>query len=364
MYDGFHPRQLGDLSEEALAVLATIYQVVEVSGQWPRQISLVSTPMLPKPKGGFRPIGLLSGADRCWAKARRDLTDVWEAAHQRAFLSAAKGNGSLETMWRMAARQEAGTSDGDQAGVVADDLSAFFETINREALMREAEALGFPIPILRGALAAYAAARMITLQGRVSREVYPTVGVIAGRSLSMALTKVFYLRALDTLVSKLPPNVLLDVHVDDVTLSSIGTPRDVVRSLARARADMITIVTELGCRIAPDKTAVTGTTRKSPSPSLAPSASTRRRPTTLASSAWIARRARPGRRSARHPRGRRGCGPHWREGSGWRGYGRPSAVRQVTSSGREFDQQRRTTLLSGGCPTPNACASAGSPPRR
>ncbi len=42
-YDGFHPRQLGDLSDSALETLATILQAVEITGSWPRQLRLVMT---------------------------------------------------------------------------------------------------------------------------------------------------------------------------------------------------------------------------------------------------------------------------------------------------------------------------------
>ncbi len=261
-YDGFHPRQIADLPDEALAALAILLQAVEVSGQWPPQVSLVMTPLLPKPKGGFRPIGLMAGIYRVWAKARRAAADEWEAAHQRAYLSSSRGNGSIETMWRMATRQEAGVSEGEQAGIVADDLAAFFETIDREALMREAVAMGYPLPILRAALGAYSAARMLTLQGRVCRELYPTVGVVAGCSLAMSLTKLFYVRAFDAYVKTLPPAVHLDVHVDDVTLSAVGPARQVPTLLASARGALATVIQDLGCTFAAEKTAITGTTRE------------------------------------------------------------------------------------------------------
>ncbi len=261
-YDGFHPRQLACLSDDALRILSTILQAVEVSGRWPRQLGCVVTALLPKPKGGYRPIGLLPAAYRVWAKARRVHSDRWEAQHARQYLSSAKGNGPQDTMWRMAARHEAGTAEGEQAGIIADDLAAFFETIDRQVLMREAAALGYPAPLLRAALAAYSSARMVTLHGRVAREIYPTVGVIAGCSLAMSLVKLFYLRAMDSLVDRLPSSVVLDTHVDDLTLSAIGQPGAVAADLAAAREDLIATMSALGCHIAPDKTAVTATTRR------------------------------------------------------------------------------------------------------
>ncbi len=261
-FDGFHPRQFAFLSDAALDVLSDILQAVEVSGRWPRQLSLVITALLPKPKGGFRPIGILPGAYRVWAKARREWTDKWETDHARQYLSSARGNGALDTMWRISARQEAGTAFDDQAGVVADDLASFFETVDREVLMREARELNYPLPILRAALATYSAARMLTMQGRVAREVYPTVGVIAGCSLAMSLTKLLYLRTLDAVVARLPPRVVLDVHVDDLTLSAVGPPHQVITDLTAARVVLADAMGDLGCSLAADKTAVTATSRR------------------------------------------------------------------------------------------------------
>ncbi len=176
---------------------------------------MVVAAMIPKAKGGFRPVGILPGVYRLWAKARRDIADRWEADHARGYLSSAKGNGSADTMWRMGLRHEVGNAEGDAAGVIAEDLASFFETVDREILMEEAAALGFPMPILRGALSMYSAARMITLQGRVARELYPTVGVVAGCSLAMALTKLLYVRVLDRVTAEMPSGVKLDAHVDD-----------------------------------------------------------------------------------------------------------------------------------------------------
>ncbi len=261
-FDGFHPRHLGDLSDGALDALAHILQAMEVCGRWPRQLRLVVTAMLPKPKGGYRPIGILPAPYRLWAKARRAWADRWEAEHARPYLSSAKGNGPLDTLWRMGVRQEAGTAQGDQAAVIADDLAAFFETVDRERLMIEAEALGYPRALLRGALAAYSSARMLTMQGRVAREIHPTVGVVAGCSLAMSLTKLFYLRALDNFAAQLPPTIALDVHVDDITLSAIGPPHAIINDIVAARNSLARVMADLGCRFAADKTAITATTRR------------------------------------------------------------------------------------------------------
>ncbi len=261
-FDGFHPRHFAEMSDGALRTLATILQAVEVTGRWPRQLRLVMTALIPKPKGGFRPVGILPAPYRLWAKARRGWADRWEQDNARPYLSSAKGNGPLDTMWRLGARQEAGTVGEDQAVVIAEDLGSFFETVDRERLMGEAAAMGYPAPILRAALGAYSSARMVTLQGRVSREIFPTVGVIAGCSLAMSLTKLLYVRALDEYVAKLPGTVSLDVHVDDFTLAAIGPPHRAMADALEARAKLGEVMRGIGCHFAEGKTAVTATTRR------------------------------------------------------------------------------------------------------
>lgn len=175
-FDGFHPRHVSCLCDQGIGVLATIYAVVELTGIWPRQIALVVAALLPKAKGGHRAIGLMPAAYRVWAKARRRLSDEWELRHVRPYLAATKGNGAVDTMWRLGARQEAGVGEGMQAAAIAEDLKSFFESIGRERLAAEAAALGYPMPLIRAAFGAYAHARMMTMQGRVSREVYPNRG--------------------------------------------------------------------------------------------------------------------------------------------------------------------------------------------
>ncbi len=261
-YDGFHPRELGHLSEEALGALATIFATAEVAAIWPRQVSLIVAALLPKPKGGYRPIGMAPAVYRLWSKARRVEADEWERQHARPFFSACKGNGPVDTVWRLATKQECGAARGDVAATISEDIHAFFETVDRDRLVAEARALGFPLAILRAALAEYSAARVVSMQGRVGRELYPTVGVVAGCSLAMVLTKVYCLRAMDRFVSTAPRSVHLDTFVDDLVISTIGKPNAVIDDLECAHGLLRDMVNDdLGCQLAPGKAAATSTTR-------------------------------------------------------------------------------------------------------
>ena len=241
-YDGFNPRHFGAVCDEGLDVLAIIFTVAEQSGIWPSQLRAVTMPLIPKPKGGFRPIGLLLGAYRLWAKARRTEADQWERRNPRAFFSAAAGNGPLDTVWRQAARQEAGTAEGLEAAATLDDLAAFYESISRDKLAEEAKATGFPFQLLKASLSMYAAPRLITMAGRIAKELYPRHGIIAGCALATTHVKVYYLRDLDRFVQEIPPHIHLDVHVDDVALSGEGPERQLFQDLVAARAKLIRLV--------------------------------------------------------------------------------------------------------------------------
>ena len=101
-----HPRvvlRLGDsISLELVQLLATC----EVTSQWPKCIRLIVVALLPKPDGGFRPIGLAPWLPRVWTRARRSITLQWERLHSRHYFYAAEAKGATVTAWQQAARAE------------------------------------------------------------------------------------------------------------------------------------------------------------------------------------------------------------------------------------------------------------------
>ncbi len=265
-FDGLHPRHFALLSDQALAALATIYEAVELLGAWPKQLDLVIMPLIPKPKGGFRPIGLLAGAYRLWAKARRGEADRWEAQNQRPYFAAAAGSGPLDAVWRQAVRQEAGVAQGNEAAAIVEDLESFYELMSRSRLLKEAERRGFPGPVVRTALAAYAAPRFLSLRGKISRETFPKVGIVAGCALATTFVKVYYISVYDQLAASIPPSVQVRVYIDDTIMTSEASPAKVVEDLVMARRRFIDLATNvMAGRIAEDKTGIVATTRSTAS---------------------------------------------------------------------------------------------------
>ncbi len=263
-YDGIHCRHYELLSDGALSALGALLEACELLGALPRQTRMVVTPLLDKPKGGFRPIAIYVSLYRLWAKARRGVAMEWEAAHQRSYFSAARGNGPQDTTWRQGVRQEARVTKGGAAASLFWDLESFFECIDRRRLIDRAEATGFPAAVLRLSLAMYAAPRILSLGGRIARELWPKRGVGAGCGLANTYVKVFSLLPMDALVKKLPASVKLDLHVDDFSIESTAdTVEEAARDLIiayRLVKEMIEV--ELGAVVSVPKAALVASSKR------------------------------------------------------------------------------------------------------
>ncbi len=159
-------------------------------------------------------------------------------------------------MYRQALRQEAAAADGLASAVILDDLESFFETINRAALVEEAQRLNFPMVILRASLAAYVGPRMLTLDGRAAKEMYARDGTLPGCTCATTYVKVFYLRRLDSLVERLPAGVELDIYID-------GEEVELATKMVEAREALREVITKgLGCRIAAAKSCIVASSGK------------------------------------------------------------------------------------------------------
>ncbi len=262
-YDGWHVRHFGLVSDDGLDALAVLLEAIERSSRWPTQTALVTTPMIGKPRGGHRLVGKLAALYRVWAKARRPVADAWEAEHDQSFFAAAAGSGPADAVFRQALRQEAAGAAGRVAVTVMEDMEAFYETIDRDVLLAEAAALGFPTCVVRACLAAYAAPRMVSHGSAVAREVFATRGIIAGCAFATSLVKVFYLRRLRQAKAEMPRGAVLDAYIDDVAIAAEGPRRKVISTIVEAYAVLKRALTrDLRCTLAPQKAAVVSSDRE------------------------------------------------------------------------------------------------------
>lgn len=92
-WDGIHPRCLKRISKELVAWLVLILKHAEATGTWQAAVELVVIVLLPKPDGGFRPIGLLPPLQRLWMRTGKKVVVKWARANQWPYLYAGKGRG-------------------------------------------------------------------------------------------------------------------------------------------------------------------------------------------------------------------------------------------------------------------------------
>ena len=105
------------LSDSALACLALLLQVVEVSAMLPRQLRAVIAALIPKKVLGFRPIVFFSPF-RFWGKAGRPWALSWGADHDRPYWATGKHRAATDIAWRQCARAESSTVVNDHAASI------------------------------------------------------------------------------------------------------------------------------------------------------------------------------------------------------------------------------------------------------
>ena len=99
--DGIHPRHIAELPDAAIEFLADLFEIWELCGNpmVPEQTLIVK--MLPKPTGGYRPIGLFPCLYRIWGKTRQPIIRQWALENiPDAEINMAPGRWTGDATWR------------------------------------------------------------------------------------------------------------------------------------------------------------------------------------------------------------------------------------------------------------------------
>ena len=102
-----HPKAMRRANAKWVKALLKLLIRCEAVGEWPVVIELVIICLLPKPEGGFRPIGLFPVLPRVWMRPRRNATLQWERRNDRSYLYAGEGKEAQVAAFQQAARAEA-----------------------------------------------------------------------------------------------------------------------------------------------------------------------------------------------------------------------------------------------------------------
>ncbi len=238
-FDGMAMRHFSLLKEGGLEALADIILAMEWIGRLPPQLDALVMPLIGKERGGHRAITMATSLYRLWGRLRRDVTQRWEAAHDRAYFAAGKDRRVHDVVWRQLLRAEAGDGDGRVSAAVLWDMASFFDALNRVRLWSQVRRHDFPLVVARLAFSTYDAPRALTLDGRIACPAFARDGVPAGCPFAMALTRLYSLEPFDGLVAELGQSggdeeKDFDAYVDDLVVTVTAEPGAIVGATVQA----------------------------------------------------------------------------------------------------------------------------------
>ena len=213
---------------------ASSYAICEAKGAWPSLSTAVLVALLPKSTTGRRPIGLFPWLPKIWGKARRSEASRWEIANSRPYLYAGPGKGANIAVWKQAARAEHANAlpVSSAFGMSFIDLVKAFDKVPWHLLVQEAIRLGYSLWLLRLSLAAYAAPRLIRIDGTVSKPICPKRSLAAGGGFATTEMRLVMIHLVDTALAA-APYVNPTLYVDDLSVDVAGGVEFVFDNLVR-----------------------------------------------------------------------------------------------------------------------------------
>ena len=257
--EGWHPRHFAALPDESLTGLGLLWHLFEVAVWWPDSEAELLAKLIPKPKGGLRPIMWFRSCYRVFARARRSKVQEWFRpwAADRPEVNMAPGRHTTDAIWRAMVRQDlAMESEGSRRSHFVEwnwDFQKAFDHVDRTKLWARAAKVGYPLSILATSLCSYGWGRRFVLNREVSAEIRAQRGIAAGSPFAPYELAVH----LDGLVDLVRHwNTLeeckacLSIHVDDVSVLMEGEdPDTLVEAAGRLARHMDRHISELGMKL-------------------------------------------------------------------------------------------------------------------
>ena len=174
----------------------------------------------------------------------------------------AEGQEPGDTVWRSAIKKEAAVGNGKEAVTLQWDMKKAYEVIEYNHLIKEAEALRYPMKLLRVHIAMYSSDRYVRMNGMVKNAGAAGRGICAGCGAATTHSKVHHLRPMEKVALTIP-RVRLKVFVDDLQLDQEDSETDLMRYFPKAAAAVLKMLKEdLKADVAEDKAALVAGNQK------------------------------------------------------------------------------------------------------
>jgi len=260
-WDRVHPKALLRADPQWIAALLKLLIRCEATGQWPQVIELVIICLLPKPDGGFRPIGLLPVLPRIWMRSRRNATQLWERRNNKSYLYAGEGKGAQVAAWQQSARAEAATRFKAAYAQGLLDLVKAFDSVPFRILVREAKKLGYSLRILRLSLLTYTMPRSLRVGMVFSRLLVARCGITAGSGTACTEMRVLMIHVVDA--ARLEYQLVIPtLYVDDLSAEITASRQAVHDMLVGFLRLVCRMIEEMGMEVSRTKSVCTASDPK------------------------------------------------------------------------------------------------------
>ena len=132
------------LSAEGLTAICKLLSLIQLTAQWPSQVTLLIFFLIQKTEGGSRPIALLPTLGRVWEALCASDVGCWDMAHSRPYEWSTKGKAAEQAVWEVALADEAMVGSDQHALMLLTDLVKAYENICLRILMLMAVLWEFP----------------------------------------------------------------------------------------------------------------------------------------------------------------------------------------------------------------------------
>ena len=222
--DGWEFCDLYDLSAEAYAGLADIFNDLEAELSLPLQMSCVQVVMLAKTVVKERPIGLTSVLWRFSCKTRRHLVSQWldEYSPAHPWDAAVLGRTSVDMALARLMSKEHARVQGVHAITLFVAIARFYESVSWQRLITQGLKMDFPAVILDLAIELYKGPRILMGEGLPSPSIFPGRGMIQGCPFAPTLAQLTLAVPLQNLV-RVKGLEHCDVWLDDISADFLHT---------------------------------------------------------------------------------------------------------------------------------------------
>ena len=229
--DGWRATELKRLPPFLWNQLATVLNVVEATGRWPKTLLRAICCLIPKDKAGpleLRPLSIMSSIYRMWGSIRTQDLLIWQERwlhhNARGFR---KNSGTEDLFWQLAVRVEKAILCGEELYGVSFDFRKCFDLIPHGILFSILQEMGLPSGILQPMRHMYNDLKRYWKLGKtaIGQPWQTTNGVLQGCGVSVVLLNclvTLWLRAVSAEVpSSVPGGYADDVHATATTPAAV-----------------------------------------------------------------------------------------------------------------------------------------------